>query len=352
MKPAKKISQLFEQITKFIEESRKSVAVSVNWEITNLYWNIGTVIRKELFNDKRAEYGKKVVENLSVQLISAYGRGWSQRHLPNCIKFSDVFYDIETLHTLCAELSWSHLRLFMGIDDEMKRSFYMEICKLERWPVRLLQERINSMLYERTAISKKPEETVKKDIEQLRNNQQITPDMVFRDPYVLDFLGLQDSYSEKDLESAIVAELQKFIIELGNDFAFLARQKRITIDNRDYKIDLLFFHRRLRSLVAIDLKIGEVEAGHKGQMELYLRWLEKYETVGGENPPLGLILCAGKNSEHIELLELKQGNIKVAEYMTALPPKKQLMEKFHRAVESAKKQFEIRQADNKTKINS
>ena len=192
------------------------------------------------------------------------------------------------------------------------------------------------MLYERTAISKKPEETIRHEIAQLGESGQITPDLVFRDPYFLDFLNLRDSYSEKDLESAIVAELQRFIIELGSDFAFLARQKRISIDNRDYYLDLLFYHRRLKALVAIDLKIGEFDAAYKGQMELYLAWLEKHESVEGEDPPVGLILCAGKNPEHVELLQLHRSNIRVADYLTALPSKDVLLDGMHRAIAFAR----------------
>ena len=192
------------------------------------------------------------------------------------------------------------------------------------------------MLYERTAISKKPEETIKQDLRKLQQDNQLSPDLVFRDPYLLDFLGLADTYSEKDLESTILAEMQRFITEMGSDFAFMARQKRITIDNRDYKIDLLFYHRRLKCLIAIDLKLGEFEAGHKGQMELYLRYLEKYEQVEGENTPIGLILCTGKNEEHVELMQLDKSNIRVAEYLTLLPSKAILQEKLHKAVEIAR----------------
>lgn len=195
------------------------------------------------------------------------------------------------------------------------------------------------MLYERTAISRKPEETIKHDLELLRTEKKVNPDLVFRDPYLLDFLGLSDSYSEKDLESAILVELQKFIIEIGSDFAFMARQKRIIIDNKDFYIDLLFYHRRLKCLVAIDLKIGDFEAGYKGQMELYLRYLEKYEMVEGENTPIGLILCTGKNKEHIELLQLDESNIRVAEYYTVLPDMKLLEAKLHQAILLAKQQF-------------
>jgi len=225
---------------------------------------------------------------------------------------------------------------FFVYDDPLKRDFYIEISRIEKWSVRTLQERINSMLFERTAISRKPEDTIADDLKALREKGEFSSDLVFRDPYFLDFLGLSDSYSEKDLESAIIVELQRFIIELGQDFAFLARQKRITIDNRDYYIDLLFYHRRLKCLVAIDLKIGEFEAAFKGQMELYLRYLEKYEMVEGENTPVGLILCAGKNEEHIELLQLDKSNIRVADYLTQLPSKEILQTKLHRAIEIAR----------------
>jgi len=240
------------------------------------------------------------------------------------------------VNALRTQLSWTHIRTILSIDGELKRTFYIEMCRLEKWSTRTLRERINSMLYERTAISKKPEETIQKELEQLGEGGPITPDLVFRDPYVLDFLGLKDTYSEKDLESAIVAELQRFIIELGTDFAFLARQKRIAIDNRDYYLDLLFYHRRLKSLVAIDLKIGEFDAAFKGEMELYLAWLEKHESVEGENPPIGLILCAGKNPEHVELLRLHKSNIKVADYFTILPPKEVLLDKLHKAIAIAR----------------
>ena len=217
--------------------------------------------------------------------------------------------------------------------------FYFEMCKIENWSTRTLQERINSMLYERTAISKKPEETIKNELVQLNKTSQLTPDLVFRDPYFLDFLGLKDTYSEKDLETAIVAELQRFISELGSDFAFLARQKRLMIDNRDYYIDLLFYHRRLKCLIAIDLKIGEFDAAHKGEMELYLGYLEKHEAVKDENPPIGLILCTGKNPEHIELLQLHKSNIKVADYFTILPSKEILLDRLHKAIAIAQNQI-------------
>jgi predicted nuclease of restriction endonuclease-like (RecB) superfamily len=311
----------------------------VNAELIMLYWQIGKRINAEVLQGQRAEYGKQIVATLAKQLTDEYGKGWGVRQLRDCLRVAEVFPDEKILHTLCAELSWSHLRLLAGVDDVLKREFYIEIGRQERWSVRQLQERMTSMLFERTAISKKPEETIAKDLKILRQQGLLSPDMAFRDPYVLDFLGLADSYSEKDLESSILAELQRFIIELGNDFAFMARQKRITIDNRDYRIDLLFFHRRLKCLVAIDLKIGEFEAAYKGQMELYLRYLEKYEQMDGENSPIGLILCSGKNDEHVELMRLDQSNIRVAEYLTVLPARETLQAKLHQSIVIARQRL-------------
>jgi len=326
-------------VKQLIEQGKQQIAVSVNTTMSMLYWQIGKRINDDILQNQRAEYGKQIVPTLSRHLTQEYGNGWGEKHLRQCMQFAQAFPDEQIVYTLCRKLNWSHLRLVMYMDDSLKREFYIEMCKLEKWSFRAFRERIQSMLYERTALSKNPEKTIRNDLELLKNEQKLNPDLVFRDPYFLDFLGLKDSYSEKDLETSIIVELQRFITELGSDFAFLARQKRITVDNRDYYIDLLFFHRRLKCLVAIDLKIGEFEAGFKGQMELYLRYLEKYEQVDGENTPIGLILCAGKNQEHIELMQLSKSNIRVAEYLTALPPKKLLQEKLHKAVEIAQQKL-------------
>ena len=331
--------QVATDIKKLIEQSKQDVALAVNAEITLLYWNVGKRINDEVLNNQRAEYGKQVIASLSVQLTEDYGQGWSKRQLHNCMRFAEIFPDATIVNALRTQLTWTHIRMIIPMEDQLKREFYIMMCKLEKWSSRQFQERIQSMLYERTAISKKPEQTILNDLDLLKNEHKISPDLVFRDPYFLDFLGLKDTYSEKDLESAIVAELQRFIVEMGSDFAFLARQKRITIDNRDYKMDLLFYHRRLKCLVVIDLKLGEFEAGYKGQMELYLRYLAKHEQVEGENTPIGLILCTGKNEEHVELMELDKSNIRVSDYLTLLPPRKLLQEKLHKAVEIAQQRL-------------
>jgi len=292
-------SSLFSDIKSLIARARNTIAIEVNSGMVILYWNIGNRIQKEVLKEKRADYGKQIIENLSANLKNEFGNGFSKQNLFTFVRFAQVFPDIQIVSTLSRQFSFSHVRELIYIQDELKRDFYLEMCRIERWSVRGLREKLQSMLFERTAISKKPVELIKQEIKTLREEDKITPDLVFRDPYFLDFLGLKDTFSEKDLESAILHELQKFITELGTDFAFLARQKRITIDNEDYYIDLLFYHRRMHRLVAIDLKLGKFKAADKGQMELYLRWLEKNELREGEEKPIGLILCAEKAHEHL-----------------------------------------------------
>jgi len=330
---------LLAEIRQLIDAARRRVAASVNAELTLLYWQIGQRINADVLQGKRAEYGQQVVAVLAQQLTVDYGRSFEEKNLRRMMQFAHEFPDEQIVVSLIRQLSWTHFLALIPLGDPLKRDFYVQMCSLEGWSVRQLRERIRSLLFERTAISRKPEETIRQDLQILRQEQRMSPDLAFRDPYLLDFLGLTDTYAEKDLESAIVADLQRFIIELGNDFAFMARQKRITVDNRDYYLDLLFYHRRLKCLVAIELKIGEFEAGDKGQMELYLRYLEKYEQVEGENTPIGLILCAGKSEEHVELLQLHKSNIRVADYLTALPPKEVLQAKLHQSIELARQRL-------------
>lgn len=331
---------LFTDIKHLIESSRQRVAVAVNAEITMLYWNIGKHISQFLLNDKRAAYGKQILWTLSQELTETYGKGWHEKTLRHCLRSAETFTKIQIVSAVRRQMSWTHIRTIMYLKDEIQREFYLEICANERWSSRQLQERINSMLFERTAISKKPELTIQNDLEKLRTTQEISLPLVFKDPYLLDFLGLADTYSEKDLEQTIVYQLQLFILELGNDFAFMARQKRITVDDTDYYIDLLFYHRKLRRLVAIDLKLGKFEHSHKSQMELYLRWLAKYEQQEHEQAPIGLILCADKSNEMVELLEMDATGIQVAQYLTELPSKALLQQKLHEAIAIAKHRLE------------
>jgi len=234
------------------------------------------------------------------------------------------------------------------VKDQLARNFYAEMCRLEGWSVRTLRAKIDGMLYERTAIAKKPKQVIEHEIKSLRKKDKLTPILCSGIHIFWIFLDLAGNYyQEKNLKSAILRELEKFLIELGAGFCFVARQKRIIIDNEDFYIDLLFYHRKLKRLVAIDLKLGKFKAAYKGQMELYLRWLKKYETESGEKSPLGLMLCAEGNREQIELLQLDRSGIHVAEYLTELPSKALLRKKLHSAVWSRLNSLYLREQQKK-----
>lgn len=345
--PAKNVSKvpkiksdLIEDLRQIIEKTRQSIATTINANLTILYWYVGNRIRREILEEERAEYGKKIIANVSKQLASDYGNGFNEKNLRRMMQFAEVFPDEQIVVSLIRQLSWTHFIALIPLKEATKRDFYAEMCRIERWNVKTLRGKIDSMLYERTALSRKPELVTQAELENLRKEDLLTPNLVFKDPYFLEFLNLNDRYLEKDLEDAIMRELEQFLLELGGGFSFLARQKRITIDDEDFHIDLLFFHRDLKRIVAIELKLGDFKPNYKGQMELYLRWLDKYERRPGEEAPLGLILCAGKKQERIELLELDRSGIHVAEYLTALPPKKVLQDKLHKAIEHARHRFE------------
>ena len=330
---------LLTDIQHLIDKSRQKIALAVNAELTMLYWRIGYRINVEILKDSRAEYGQFIIENLSRSLTTEYGRSFEAKNLRRMIQFAETFSDEKIVAALRRQLSWTHFKSLIPLKDPLKRDFYAEMCRIEHWTTRTLDKQIQAMLFERTALSKKPEELIRHEIEVLRNSDKVSTDLILKDPYVLDFLGMKDRYLEKDLEDAILREIERFLLELGTGFSFIARQKRIQIDHRDYYIDLLFYNRRLRRICALDLKLGEFDAAYKGQMELYLRWLAKYEQEPGENPPLGIILCTGKTHEQIELLELDKSGIHVAEYITTLPPKAELQKKLHQSIEFARQRF-------------
>jgi predicted nuclease of restriction endonuclease-like (RecB) superfamily len=340
--PAPADGHLLAELRSLIEASRTQVARVVNSAMVITYWSVGDRIRREVVGEARAEYGKQLVARLSAQLSSEFGAGFSRTNLFNMLRFAETFPDPQIVQPLAGQLGWTHITQLIYVEDPPAREFYTRMCIMERWSRRTLRQKIQGMLFERTAISRKPELLAVKELEALRDEDRVSADLVFRDHYVLDFLGLKDTYDERDLEYAILRELEGFIAELGSDFAFVARQKRMTVDGVDYRLDLLFFHRRLRRLIAVDLKLGKFQAADKGQMELYLRWLEKYETRPGEEPPLGLILCAGKSQEHVELLQLEQSGIRVAEYVTELPPRELLEQKLHAAIGAARRRMENR----------
>ena len=330
---------LLGDVRSLILSARESVARAVNAGLTLLYWEIGQRIRRDILQEKRAEYGQQIVSALGRQLASEFGRGFSEKSLRHMIRFAEAFTDFQIVSALLRQLTWTHFRQLIYFDDPLKRDFYAEMCRIERWSTRALEKKIGGMLFERTALSRKPEKLAAMELKQLREEDQLTPDLVFRDPYFLDFLGLKDAFHEKDLEAAIIRDLEAFLVELGGDFAFVARQKRISVDGDDFYLDLLFFHRRLRRLVAIDLKLGKFTPGDLGQMEFYLRWLKKHEMRPGEDEPLGLILCAEKSDERVEIFELEARGIRVAEYLTELPPRALLAKKLHDAVRLARERL-------------
>jgi predicted nuclease of restriction endonuclease-like (RecB) superfamily len=274
----------------------------LNSETTVLYWSIGKFINENLKTQNRTSYGNKIVATLSQQL------------------------------------SWSHLIEIATIDSEVKRDFYVYKCVENGWGIRELRKEIDKLLFERSPIAKLTDYEIKKRIGNTEKSTILNPDLVFKNTYILDFLNLPQTCSENDLENQLVSKIEDFILELGNGFAFLEGQKRISIDGEDYHLDLLFYHRKLKRLVAIDLKIGKFKPAYKGQMELYLRRLEKYEMQEGEERPIGLLLCSEGNTEHIELLMLNESEIKVAQYITEFPDKQWFADKLHKAIELTKHQ--------------
>lgn len=327
-------NQLFDDVARLIEEARSFVANTSNKTITLLYWQIGNRINNDFLDNQRAEYRKQIVSQLATQLQEQYGkRGFQERNLRRMMQFAELFPDFQIVSELATQLNWSHFMELFAIKDGLQREFYAQMTVFEKWGTKQLREKIDGMLYERTLMSGKPQEHEKKELANMQKGENISPDLVFRSPYFLDFTGLKGVFSEKSLEDSLIVSLEQFIMELGAGFTFVERQKRMIIDGEDFYLDLLFFHRKLKRLIAIELKLGKFKAAYKGQMELYLRWLDKYEKQAGEETPMGLILCAEGGHEQIELLQLENAGIKVAEYLTELPDRQLLKDKLHKELE-------------------
>jgi predicted nuclease of restriction endonuclease-like (RecB) superfamily len=325
--PAEQV--LFDELSQLIEQSQQQLAAQANSTLTMLFWHIGHRINQSILQNKRADYGKQIVVTLSRQLTEKYGRNFEEKNLRRMLQFAQQFTDKEMVVTLSRQLSWSHFLLLLPLKNADAKLFYATSGIMQSLGVRDLRKEITAKGFERTTIA---------NLQNKSNNPAIYNN--FKDPYFLDFLGLQNTYLEKDLEEAILRELEAFILELGKGFAFIERQKRMIIDEEDFHLDLLFYHRNLKRLVAVELKMGKFEARHKGQMELYLKWLDKYEKQEGELPPVGLILCAESSREQIELLEMHKDGIMVAEYWTELPSRKQLEKKIHSILIEAKERME------------
>lgn len=337
---------LYGDVCQIIDGARSRIATYLNTEVCMTNWYVGKRIKEDVLFNQRAEYGKQVLKNLSAKLTGRYGRGWSEKHLRHCLRSAETFSEEEIVSATQSQLTWTHIKTLVYIKDPLERQFYAQMCGMEHWDTRTLDEKVDQQLYQRSAISRRPEEVIQKELETSKQTNQLLPDMVFRSSYFLDILGLPDIYTEKDLENAIITQMEGFISELGSDFSFVARQKRITVDSTDYYIDLLFFHRELRRLVAIDLKLGKFKPEHEGQMLLYLRYLNQNERKSWEESPIGLILCSEGNTEHIEYLMLDENSpIKVAQYYTQLPDRKLLAEKLRKAIAIAKEHYQQRDSE-------
>lgn len=322
---------LFLGIQNLIETSKIKVAITLNSEITCLYWNIGNYIITEIKHETYANYGKQILATLSQRLTKQFGKGYTYTALIRMIQVAQKYNDFETFATLSQTLSWSHFVELSTLEDETKRLFYQQMSIVEKWSVRKLRQKQDEMLFERTLIASKPNDEIITTLQTI-DKENVVPEVVFKSSYILDYLGIKGGYSEKDLEQAIVFQLEKFILELGQGFAFLERQKRISVDSVNYYLDLLFYHRKLKRLIAIDLKLGKFKPEYKGQMELYLKYLQKHEMQEGEQPPIGLLLCSEGNSEHIELMLLDQENIKVAQFLLELPDKQWFIDKLNKSI--------------------
>jgi predicted nuclease of restriction endonuclease-like (RecB) superfamily len=307
---------LFGEVAGLIEGARRRAAVAVNSELVMLYWSIGKRVREEVLGGERAVYGQQVVKRLAQRLTEHYGRGWSKPNLLRMVAFAAEYPDRPIVSTLSRQLTWSHFCELLTIPDRQKRDFYTAFAAHERWSVRTLRARAASKLYERTLAARGSADGITADLAALSATGAVEPALAFRDPYVLDFLGLPPEHSEADLERAILDEMQRFLLELGVGFAFVERQKRMTIDGHDYRLDLLLYHITMRCYVALELKSRPLEPGDYGQMMLYLRWLDRYQRHDGDSAPIGLILCTKKGPEQVALLGLDSGEVRAAQYVT------------------------------------
>jgi predicted nuclease of restriction endonuclease-like (RecB) superfamily len=323
---------LHAELRALIAASRLRLAGAVNAELTRLYWTVGQRLASEVLGGERAPYGGQIMAKLGERLAEEFGRGFEAKNLRRMVQFAQAFPDPEKVASLMRQLSWTHFLQLIPVKTEAARWFYAQQCMDARWSVRELHRQIERKAYERSEIANA-------QARGLPSSPDTPPALVFKDPYFLDFLGLRQGHDEADLEAAILRQLEAFILELGRGFAFVERQKRLVIDGEDFYLDLLFFHRRLRRLVAIELKLGRFKAAHKGQMELYLKWLDKHERQAGEEAPIGLILCAESSREQVELLQMHKDGITVAEYWTELPPKAELERQLHAALVEARERL-------------
>jgi predicted nuclease of restriction endonuclease-like (RecB) superfamily len=330
-------TSMFTHIARMIETRKCRAGAFANHEVIMMFWEIGQYINSVMLGNKHAEYGKRIVAELATKLVRSYGRSFSYDNLRRMMRFSEKFNNLKILSPLTTKLTWSHFIELLPMKSENAWLYYANETAERNLSAKELRRQISRKAYERREIA----------------NARLTegsavPLSVFKDPYILDVLDLNEYYHEADLEKAILKELESFILEFGNGFTFIERQKRMIIGDEDVVLDLLFFHRKLKRLVAVELKVGKFKAEYMGQMLLYLKWLDKYERRDGEEPPIGMILCTSANREKIELLEMDKAGIGVAEYWTDLPPKAELERKIREIMNEAKERLEHRRSSTNT----
>ena len=319
---------LFARVAEIIETRKSWAGAYANREVTLMYWEIGNYINSVVLGGERGEYGGRIVATLSQQLVRKYGNGFEYTKVTRMMKFAELFPDIQIVAPLATQLSWSHFIEILPLGTEEMRLYYAQEVARRRLGVRELRHQISRKAYERQEIANAA-----------LSKESVIPFNMFKDPCLLDVLGLKENFLEADLEKAILTELEKFILEFGHGFTFVERQKRMTMGDDDFTLDLLFYHRVLKRLVAVELKVGKFIPQYKGQMEFYLKWLNRYERQEGENEPIGLILCPQANRSQIELLEMDKAGIAVAEYWTNLPPKALLEEKIRTILHEAQERL-------------
>jgi len=331
---------IFSNVSEIIENRKFNAFFVANSQIVLMFWEIGKYINSAILGMERAEYGKKIVVTLSRQLVVKYGKSFEDKNLRRMMQFASQFDDEQIVVTLSRQLSWSHFLALLPLKTMEEKLYYAVETAKQLLGVRDLRHIISRKSYQRREIANL----------QIKPNSAI-PFNAFKDPYLLDTLDLKDSFLEGDLEKAILLGLEKFIMEFGKgDFCFVESQKRMIIDDEDFKLDLLFYHRGLKRLVAIDLKIGKFKPSHKGQMELYLAWLKDNEMKEGENSPIGIILCTQAQRQRVEYLQLDKSGIAVAEYWTKLPPKEQFESKIQEIMAEAKEHIERRKMLGTSKV--
>ncbi len=327
-------NNLLNDLQRIIDAGKQQAVIQVNSTLTLVYWQVGKRINEDVLQSERAAYGKQIVADIAAQLTKQYGQSFEVKNLRRMMQFAEVFPNFEIVVPAARQLSWSHFIILIPIKDAAKRAFYLQKASEGLWSKRELRRQIQRKVFERNEIA-----------EIQVNDTELSTQHAFKDPYLLDFLDLQDGYSENDLETAILRDLEQFILELGTGFTFVERQKRIILDGVDFYLDLLFYHRKLKRLIVIELKLDKFKPAYKGQMELYLKWLDRYDRQEDENQPIGLILCAEASREQVELLQMHKDGIMVAEYWTELPPKEELERRLHEALIAARERLNRKRLD-------